>query len=129
MFGRRVRVVFLLLVVALPVVVGGPSAAATGDFGDVEGGVHAPGVNALSEAGILEGTECGEASFCPSEPILRSVMAVWLVRALDESPSEASASRFSDVDSDVWWFAICGAVGRSWSYGWLRDGSAAFLSG
>ena len=85
------------------VVIAGPSAADTGGFGDVDGGVHEPGINALADEGILEGTECGNGLFCPSEPILRSVMAVWLVRALGESPSEESGSRFSDVDSDEWW--------------------------
>ena len=105
MLWRRYRFVSVLLVVVLlpAVAVAGPSAADTGGFGDVDGGVHEPAIDALVGEGIVEGTECGEGLFCPGEPILRSVMAVWLVRALGESPSDGSGSRFSDVDSDVWW--------------------------
>ena len=74
-------------------------------FDDVdETGVHARSVEALAEAGIVEGTECGEGRFCPDEPIDRWVMAGWLVRAVDErEPSPTSTSRFADVDSGRWW--------------------------
>ena len=102
-FSRALPALLAVSVLLPAVVIAGPSAADTGGFGDVDGGVHEPGINALADEGILEGTECGNGLFCPSEPILRSVMAVWLVRALGESPSEESGSRFSDVDSDEWW--------------------------
>ena len=67
-----------------------------------DGGIHQPAIEALDGEGILEGTECGEGRFCPGEPFLRRVMGVWLVRALDESPSAAD-TRFADLDSAVWW--------------------------
>ena len=102
-FSRALPALLAVSVLLPTVVVAGPSAADTDGFGDVDGGVHEPGINALADEGILDGTECGNGLFCPSEPILRSVMAVWLVRALGESPSEESGSRFSDVDSDEWW--------------------------
>ena len=43
---------------------------------------------------------------CPREPILLWEMAVWLVRVLDGAdPEPAEASRFGDVDAEVWWSA------------------------
>ena len=67
---------------------------------DVTGGVHKPGVDALAERGVLEGTACGDSLFCPSEPIDRATMAVWLARVLDGGEPEAAASSvFADVDS------------------------------
>ena len=78
------------------------AAAATDGFDDDGGSVHEPAIDALAADGVLEGTECGEGLVCPGEPFERWVMAVWLVRALGESPS-ASLVRFADVDPDVWW--------------------------
>ena len=43
------------------------------------------------------------ACFCPGEPVLRWVIAVWLIRVLGAEPAEAGNSRFSDVDAGVWW--------------------------
>ena len=82
----------------------GGGVAAVGGFSDVgEGGVHAPAVEALEVGGVFEGTECGEGLFCPGEPVLRWVMAVWLIRVLGEEPVEGGGSRFADVDGGVWW--------------------------
>ena len=54
--------------------------------------------------GVFEGTECGSDMFCPDEPVARWVMAVWLVRVLeDTSPSGGGTSRFVDVDDSLWW--------------------------
>ena len=53
--------------------------------------------------GVLEGTECGDGLFCPREPVLRWVIAVWLVRLLGDEPAQAGSSRFSDVDAEEWW--------------------------
>ena len=91
--------VILGLMAAAVLVMGAPAAAG---FDDDEGTVHEPAVDALADRGVLAGTECGTDRICPGEPIRRWVMAVWLVRALDESPSEAP-SRFADVDPDAWW--------------------------
>lgn len=74
--------------------------------GDVDSGVTDAAVEALSGWGILEGTECRSGGFCPQEPVERWVMAVWLVRALDELPAAltgSGGSRFSDVDAGQWW--------------------------
>ena len=72
-------------------------------FDDVGGGVHAPAIDVLEAEGVFDGTECGDGLFCPREPILRWVIAVWLIRVLGEEPAEAGSSRFSDVDAGVWW--------------------------
>ena len=56
-------------------------------------------VRSLAERGIFDGTGCGD-GFCPSEPIERATMAVWLVRLLDGAdPSPVTATRFADVDA------------------------------
>ena len=73
-------------------------------FSDVSPGSHKPAIDALNELGVFEGTLCGEDRFCPADPIDRSIMAVWLIRALEnEDPADLDASRFTDVDSDEWW--------------------------
>ena len=78
---------------------------AGGGFSDIaDAGGHRANVETLSERGILVGTECASGRFCPKDPIQRWVMAVWLVRAVDESePATVELSRFADVDIDVWW--------------------------
>ena len=75
--------------------------------------MHSDAVTALSQLGVFDGTECSEDLFCPTEPLLRWTMAVWMVRVLDsieleESPpvdrlSGATTSRFVDVGDGVWW--------------------------
>ena len=82
----------------------GSGVAAVGGFDDVGGGgVHAPAVEALEADGVFEGTGCGDGLFCPGEPILRWVIAVWLIRVLDAAPAEGADTRFSDVDAGEWW--------------------------
>ena len=78
-----------------------------GGFEDVPASSwFAPGVGALAEAGVFEGTDCAEGMFCFGEALPRWMMAVWLVRAVDGAdPLEAMASRFEDVDAGVWWAA------------------------
>ncbi len=76
---------------------------ATSAFPDV-GGVHEPAIEALAELGVL--TECAGGGFCPNQRLLRSTMAVWLVRAIDGvDPASAEPSRFVDVDQDRSWVA------------------------
>ena len=71
--------------VASVVVAGPATAVAQGEgFSDVSEGVHTPAIDALAEKGVFEGTLCGEDMFCPTEPIKRSEMAVWLIRALED---------------------------------------------
>ena len=69
-------------------------------FSDVTEGVHKPAIDILAETGLFEGTLCGGRMFCPGEPIKRSDMAVWIVRALDgKDPAAVSGTRFDDVDA------------------------------
>ena len=78
--------------------------AETDHFDDDAGGVHEPAINRMAMAGVLEGTECGDRLICPDKPLLRRVMAVWMVRILDQSPdSSDSRTRFEDVEPDAWW--------------------------
>ena len=81
------------------------SLEANGGFTDLEeAGGHRDNVERLADRGILEGTECASQQFCPKAPIQRWVMAVWLVRALDNTdPHPVASSRFSDVEGDEWW--------------------------
>ena len=70
---------------------------------DDTGGVHKPAIDVLAGEGLFEGTFCGDGMFCPDEPVTRSTVAVWLVRALGDDPPTVSASRFVDVDAGEWW--------------------------
>ena len=83
--------------------VGLDGAVGVGGFADDDGSVHESAIDALSAGGVLEGTECGEGLFCPGEPILRWVVAVWLVRALGDQLAVGAGTRFADVDPDEWW--------------------------
>ena len=75
------------------------------EYSDIaDAGSHRTSVELLAEKGILAGTECAPGRFCPTEPIQRWVMAVWLVRAVDGvEPNAGSSSRFVDVDPTEWW--------------------------
>ena len=58
-------------------------------FSDIAGaGEHRSNVGTLASRGILEGTECAPGQFCPKDPIERWVMAVWLVRSVDQGDPE-----------------------------------------
>ena len=100
--GMRRSEVLAGVLAAAAVAVFVVGAAALGGFDDDDGNVHEPAIDALAGEGILAGTECGEGAICPREPFERWAMAVWLIRALDESPSTAS-TRFADVDPGAWW--------------------------
>ena len=102
---RGLRCLAAAVVAATVVVVVPTTAGAQRDvFSDVTQGVHKPAIDALGEMGLFEGTLCGEDMFCPGEEIKRSTMAVWLIRALEETePPEVGTSRFADVDAGAWW--------------------------
>ena len=97
----RGRVVVAVVgLVAVGVVVAGVRVGTSGS--DVDGGRLALG--ALAEVGVLDGTGCRGRLHCPDEPLLRWVMAVWIVRALGLTPEPSQrASGFFDVDPEVWW--------------------------
>ena len=66
--------------------------------------VHEEAVVALVEMGAVEGSGCASDRLCPNEPILRWMIAVWMVRVVDGGdPDAPSAVRFDDVDPDAWW--------------------------
>jgi glucose/arabinose dehydrogenase len=65
-----------------------------GTFFDDDGNLHEGAIEAISAAGITTG--CGPELYCPTSPVTREQMAVFLVRALEESPSTSSGT-FSDV--------------------------------
>ena len=115
-----------------------PAAAVTDDYSvltDTAGsGVHTPAMNVLESLGVLHGTECGPGRLCPTVPMRRWVMAVWLVRALDggdpartdsgvreDSNPAAGAAGFTDVANAEWW---SGHVRRLTALG-ISNGCAA----
>ena len=101
--SRRLTAALAVLLVPVVAAVAAPSAGAQQDgLSDVAGNVHEPAINALADMGVFEGTLCGDDIFCPSEPIERSVMAVWLIRALNEQPADAGTTRFADIDATDW---------------------------
>ena len=63
---------------------------------------HYEYVEALQSRGVFEGTECDE-GFCPSQPLPRWQMAVWMIRALEDDEPSDYDSRFADVEDDTWW--------------------------
>ena len=96
---RGAAAVAVALLVAVAVAVPAPTVGQQGDAG-----VHHPAVDALGELGVFDGTGCADGSgLCPSEPLRRWEMAVWLVRVLDDEPPQRSGSRFADVDDAAWW--------------------------
>lgn len=65
-------------------------------FVDVaETNVHGPAINALVDAGVLNGY--ADDTFRPNESLRREHMAVILTRALELAPDPVAAERFSDV--------------------------------
>ncbi|MCY4422412.1 MAG: S-layer homology domain-containing protein [Acidimicrobiaceae bacterium] len=105
---RRGRAAALLAALAVLATAAAASGAAAqdqpGTYADVAEGVHRPAIEALAAKGLFEGTLCGDDEFCPTEPIERSTMAVWLLRALEETEwPEPRAPRFADVAAEHPW--------------------------
>ena len=95
-------VVAVVMVSALAPV---PAPATSSGYDDIaEAGKHAAAVEALAALGILVGTECVSERFCPTDPLSRWVMAVWLVRAVHGAETPVDDSRtFADVGEGAWW--------------------------
>jgi photosystem II stability/assembly factor-like uncharacterized protein len=53
-------------------------------------------IEQLSYAGITGG--CGSDNFCPDNPVTRSQMAVFLLKAMGETPASSCTNKFGDVD-------------------------------
>ena len=105
---RRGRAATVLAALAMLATAGAaPGAAAEdqpGAYIDVTESVHKSAIDALAAKGLFEGTLCGDGEFCPTEPIKRSTMAVWLIRALEETePPEPQDHSFIDVAAEHPW--------------------------
>lgn len=74
-----------------------PAAAFAGTFGDDDGSVHEPNIEAIAAAGITLG--CGGTDFCPQDGVTRGQMASFLARALDLAGDPPDA--FTDDDSST----------------------------
>jgi YVTN family beta-propeller protein len=71
-----------------------------GGFNDVPYGFWADDfIYALSQAGITGG--CGNGNYCPSGPVTRGMMAVFIIASMDETPSPAAYNAyFNDIAND-----------------------------
>jgi len=73
-------------------------AAATNYFWDDNGNFHEPDINRIAQAGITSG--CGGGMYCPSSPVERWAMVVFLYRAEGLSPSYVN---YFDDDNGMWY--------------------------
>lgn len=104
--NRFYRILVVVVVVTVAVGLVGlptPGFAQTEYSGMEQAGPHQESVRDLAERRIFTGTECGPNLFCPTQPIQRWVMAVWLIRVLDDAPPPTVTTRFTDVDNSQWW--------------------------
>ena len=61
-------------------------------------------IAALAVQGVLAGTDCAPALFCPDDFMPRWQPAVWIARVLlDGDDPEARDSRFTDIEGSPWW--------------------------
>ena len=107
---KRAAGVIVSLLVAIAAAVAAPEVAAPAAVAAAEdAGVHQPAVDALQDRfeGIFDGTGCDDGSgLCPSDPLQRWEMAVWLIRVIEDQESpEPATLRFVDVGDGVWWAA------------------------
>ncbi|MGQ0848702.1 MAG: PQQ-dependent sugar dehydrogenase [Actinomycetota bacterium] len=98
MYARRVMTVLILLVLASPAVA--QTLPPGGTFVDDDGNLHEAAIEAIAAAGITSG--CGTGLYCPSQAVTRAEMAVFLIRALGESPI-AHRGTFPDVPAGQWY--------------------------
>ena len=90
----------------------GPPSSAVDYFIDDEG-AYELAIDALASEGFLDNTECGKGRICPGEVMERWVMAVWLVRVLEDlDPWDKGFSFFADVDADEWWAPYVDRLGQ-----------------
>ena len=73
-------------------------------FGDVDSNGWAAGyIYALRNEGITGG--CGNGNYCPKDLVTREQMAAFIIRSVEDNPSEnycSGISPFFDVDAMVW---------------------------
>lgn len=101
--SRKRGTQLLTLFLALTALMGTASAQTTlppgGTFFDDDGNLHEAAIEAIAAAGITAG--CGPSLYCPTTPVSRAEMAVFLIRALGESPI-GHRGTFSDVPASQW---------------------------
>ena len=71
-------------------------------FGDVPNDFFTPYINALANSGITGG--CGVGSYCPSNPVNRAQMALFILRGMfrgEPDPNVCTGSIFNDVNAGV----------------------------
>ena len=97
--------VMVLAATALAAVLASGANADEEGFADVPGDrSHAAAIEILDALDILDETECAPDMFCPSRPLRRWEMAVWLVRVLDRAePPPDRSTDFVDVSDESWW--------------------------
>ena len=73
---------------------------------NASGSVHGWNLSQLAANGVLDNTECGLDLICPGLAIERWVVAIWLVRVLDDGdPEPLGYNRFEDVHPGLQWAA------------------------
>ncbi|HEY7563824.1 MAG TPA: PQQ-dependent sugar dehydrogenase [Acidimicrobiia bacterium] len=100
--SRRIALLALItaMVAAVPLPVAAQTLPPGGNFFDDDANLHEGNIEAIFAAGITVG--CGPSLFCPSAPVTRAEMAVFIIRALDETPI-AHRGTFSDVPAGQWY--------------------------
>jgi hypothetical protein len=94
-FQRTTSIGLASLLIVSAALFGVPAGAAGDAFGDDNGSVFEPDINALAAAGITKG--CGGSSYCPNAAVSRAEIAVFLARAMNLAPRDAGP--FIDISS------------------------------
>ena len=77
----------------------GSQAAFNVYFSDIANNGFAPFINRMNELGITGG--CGGTNYCPSTPVTRAMMAVFILAAMGETGSQTAHNvYFSDIAND-----------------------------
>jgi hypothetical protein len=61
-----------------------------------------PFVQAITDAGITNGCSTDPPLYCPDDPVNRAMMAVFIIRALEETQAFPTGTVFSDVSAGYW---------------------------
>ena len=82
-----------------------PSASsAAGAFNDDDGNPHEANIEAIAAAGITNGCNQSNTRYCPSAPVTRAEMAVFLIRAIDRTGDLGGyQGLFPDVPAGQWY--------------------------
>lgn len=98
------RFVSLLILTLLPGIGAGAALLPGGTFIDDDGSIHEAAIEAIHSAAITTGCDLVGDRFCPTKPVTRAEMAVFMVRSLGETTG-AYQGLFSDVPSGTFYSA------------------------